>query len=125
MLTQRGRFEDSIIRQVAESVAYIHNFDVVNNGEFDNDYPLFLTWYDLFLEKDNVTEHIGKNIKERVKKLISDQQNNLKVIDKYICFIHSDFRPANMIVDKNNKIWIVDLEFSGFGHSLADIGQFF
>lgn len=125
MLTQRGKFEDGIIMQVAESAAYIHNCEVVNNGEFDNDYPPFLTWYDLFLEKYIVTERIGNDIKERVKKLISDKQSNLHVIDKYISFIHSDFRPANMIVDKNNKIWIIDWEFSGFGHSLADIGQFF
>jgi thiamine kinase-like enzyme len=46
-------------------------------------------------------------------------------IDKYISFTHSDFRPANMLIDKSNSIWIVDWEFSGFGHSLGDIGQFF
>lgn len=125
MLAQRGKLEDNIIMQVAESASYIHNHDIVNNGEFDDDYPPFLTWYDFFLENDIVTERIGNDIKYRVKKLIADKQGDLKAIDKYISFIHSDFRPANMMIDKNNNIWIVDWEFSGFGHSLADIGQFF
>lgn len=127
ILIQRGNFQDNIIIQVAESAACIHNHDVINNGEFNtlNDYPSFLTWYDLFLEKDNTTKRIGNDIKKRVKKLISDKRSNLNTINKYISFIHSDFRPANMMIDKNKNIWIVDWEFSGFGHSLADIGQFF
>lgn len=125
MLIQGGNFEDSIIIQVAESASYIHTHDIINNGEFDNDYPPFLTWYDLFLEKEIVTERIGKEIKNRVKTLIAHKKSSLYEIDKQICFIHSDFRPANMLIDKNNRIWIVDWEFSGFGHSLADIGQFF
>lgn len=124
-LRKRSKFEDDFIAQVAESAACLHNFDAINNGEFDNDYPVFSTWYDLFLEKEIVTERIGNQIKERVKKLILDKKDDLKRIDNYISFIHSDFRPANMIIDKKNSIWIVDWEFSGFGHSLADIGQFF
>lgn len=125
MLIQRGKLEDSIIIQVAESASYIHNYDIINKGEFDNDYPPFLTWYDLFLEKEMVTGRIEKEIKERVKTLIADKKRYLYEIDKYVSFIHSDFRPANMLIDKNNSIWIVDWEFSGFGHSLGDIGQFF
>lgn len=128
MLIQRGKLEDSIIIQVAQSASYIHNYDIANitnKSVFDNDYPPFLTWYDLFLGKEIVTERIGKKIKERVKALISDKKRDLYEIDKYKSFIHSDFRPANMLIDKNNNVWIVDWEFSGLGHSLGDIGQFF
>ncbi|MBD7911588.1 phosphotransferase [Clostridium cibarium] len=125
MLIQKGKLEDRIIVEVAESASYIHNCNILNKDEFHDDYPPFLTWYDLFLEKEIVTERIGKEIKERVKTLIADKKRDLYEIDKYISFIHSDFHPANMIIDKNNRIWIVDWEFSGFGHSLGDIGQFF
>lgn len=125
ILIQNGKLEDNIIIQVAESASCIHNHDIINNGEFDSDYPPFLTWYDFFIEKEIVTERMGKEIKERVKLLIADKKKYLYEIDKYTSFIHSDFRPANMLIDKNNSIWIVDWEFSGFGHSLADIGQFF
>lgn len=122
---KRGRFEDDIIVKAAESAAYIHSCDAGDYDEFNNDYPPFLTWYDLFLDNDIVAERIGKDISKRVKKLIENKYKDLKIIDKYISFIHSDFRPANMIIDRDNKVWIVDWEFSGFGHSLADIGQFF
>lgn len=125
MLIQRCKLKDSIIIQVAENASYIHNYDVTNKGVFDNDYPPFLTWYDLFIEKEIVAERIGKEIKERVKTLIADKKRDLYEIDKYKSFTHSDFRPANMLIDKNNSVWIVDWEFSGFGHSLGDIGQFF
>lgn len=126
-ITANGTFEDNIITQAAETAAHIHNFDVINNGEFTtlDNYPPFLMWYDLFLENDAAAMRIGNDDKERIKKLISAKQDDLNVIAQYTSFIHSDFRPANMLVDKNNKIWIVDWEFSGFGHRLADIGQFF
>lgn len=125
MLIQRGKLEDSVIIQVAESASYIHNYDITNKGVFDNDYPPFVTWYDLFLEKEIVAERIGKGVKGRVKTLIADKKRDLYEIDKYISFTHSDFRPANILIDRNNSIWIVDWEFSGFGHNLGDIGQFF
>jgi thiamine kinase-like enzyme len=84
-----------------------------------------MTWYDLFLEKEIVTERIGPEIKNRIKKLIAEKQTCLQQIDQYISLVHSDFRPANMIIDRNNAVWIVDWEFAGYGHSVADIGQFF
>ncbi len=125
ILIQRGECKDSIIVQVAESAAYIHNYDIEKKGDFDNDYPPFFKWYDLFLQNEIASERIGEAIKERVRKLIAEKTECLYEIDKYISFTHSDFRPANMLMDKNNSVWIVDWEFSGFGHSLGDIGQFF
>lgn len=125
VLIQRGGCEDSIIVQVAESAAYIHNYHIEKKGDFDNGYPPFLKWYDLFLQNEIASERIGEEIKERIRKLITEKTECLYEIDKYISFTHSDFRPANMLMDKNNSIWIVDWEFSGFGHSLGDIGQFF
>lgn len=125
ILIQRGECKDSIIVQVAESAAYIHNYHIEKKGDFDNDYPPFFKWYDLFLQNEIASERIGEAIKERVRKLIAEKTECLYEIDKYISFTHSDFRPANMLIDKNNSIWIVDWEFSGFGHSLGDIGQFF
>jgi thiamine kinase-like enzyme len=125
ILIHKTKFEDAIIMQVAESAAHIHNHNIPDNRIFDNDYPPFMTWYDLFLEKEIVTERIGPEIKNRIKKLIAEKQTCLQEIDQYISLVHSDFRPANMIVDRNNAVWIVDWEFAGYGHSIADIGQFF
>ena len=125
MILNHGKVENDIIRQVAESAAYIHNSPIKNEGQFYNDYPPFLTWYDLFLKEENVLMRLGDDLIIRIKRLIENKKEELSEIDKYNSFIHSDFRPANMIVDKYNKAFIVDFEYSVFGHTLADIGQFF
>ena len=120
-----GNFEDDIIIQVAKSASYIHNCDILFDEELKVDYPPFLTWYDLFLDKEIVAERIGKDVQKRVKKMLDNKKRELNEINTYISFIHSDFRPANMLIDTCHSVWVVDWEFSGFGHSLADIGQFF
>lgn len=125
VILQEGRVNDFIIQQVAEIAAHIHNCEVLDSSVFQNDYPPFITWFESFLEKDIVTERIGSDMKERIHRLITDKQKQLYEIDKHICLIHSDFRPANMLMDTYNNVWIVDWEYSGYGHKLADIGQFF
>lgn len=127
VIIERGKLEDKFLEQVATSAACIHRHEDDSDWEFETlkSYPPFINWYDLFLEGANVAERLGHETIARVKSLVADKKSDLNEIDKYISFIHADFRPANMLVDKNNKVWIVDWEFAGFGHSLADIGQFF
>lgn len=125
LINQQGRLDDQFLIQVAESASYIHNHKVEDRDEFADNYPPFTTWYDLFLDDDLVTARLGTDMKARVKKLIEHKQDSLQVIESYVSFIHSDFRPANMVVDTQTQVWIVDWEFAGFGHSLADLGQFF
>lgn len=127
LINRTGKLEDRLLIQVAESAARIHNAAIVNNGEFGTlaDYPPFLSWYSLFLENKATSERLGDVVKERVERLIAAKASMLPVINQFISFIHSDFRPANMLVDRHNTVWIVDWELAEFGHSLADIGQFF
>ncbi len=125
MQIHNGKLEDDIITQVAKSAAYIHNSDILFDTKMNEDYPPFLTWYDSFLDKEMVMERLGQDIQKRVKTMLASKKGDLYKIDTYMSFIHSDFRPANMLIDNNHSVWIVDWEFSGFGHRLADIGQFF
>jgi aminoglycoside phosphotransferase (APT) family kinase protein len=68
---------------------------------------------------------MGPETVTRVHRLIRDSRSKLREIDRYQGFIHSDFRPANMLLDKQNRVYIVDWEFPCSGHILGDIGQFF
>lgn len=122
---QRGSMDDYAIVQAAEIAAMIHSFEPTEDDLFQNHYPPFTTWYDRFLDNEYVEKRLGGEIVEKVKQLIKDKQEYLAEIDQYQSFIHADFRPANMIVDQYDALWIVDWEFAGYGHSLADIGQFF
>jgi Predicted aminoglycoside phosphotransferase len=127
IINRTGKLEDRLLIQVAESAAYIHSADVINNGEFETlaDYPPFFGWYTLFLENKAASERLGSTVKERVERLIAAKASMLQIIDQFTSFIHSDFRPANMLVDQHNAVWVIDWELAEFGHSLADIGQFF
>lgn len=125
-------FEDNtydktdIIKQVAESSAKIHNLGLNNtHGLLELDVPPFEMWYDYFLGNSNVKARLGSDIIKRVRSLIVDSKQPLAKIDKYQSLIHSDFRPANMIIDNNKIVYFVDWESACKGHILADIGQFF
>ena len=68
---------------------------------------------------------LGENLYKRIKKLVLAKETFIEEIENFKSFIHCDFRPSNMIVDENNKVYFVDWESASWGHSLADVGQFF
>lgn len=126
LLIDNKILEDEIISQVARNAATIHNLrkeDISGLNELN--LPPFNTWYDLFLDNKSACERLGFDTVKRIKKLIADNGQAIQIIDSYNSFIHCDFRPANMLIDNNNKVFFVDWEFAIFGHTLADIGQFF
>lgn len=121
-----GRAPDTIVAQAAEYAANIHNYDSPHGVEFHNfDLPPFYSWYDLFLDNHNTASRLGPDTVIRLRKLMADKADLLPEIDALQSLTHGDYRPANMLVDKNGKLWVVDWEFAGRGHILADIGQFF
>ena len=117
---------DKIIKQVSEDIAKIHNVSKEVYSEYELfEYPALETWYDLFLSNDRAKDRLGDDIVDRVKKLISAKNQELKIIDSYKAYTHSDFRPSNMIITKEGNIFYIDWEFGNYGHVLGDIGQFF
>lgn len=118
--------DHSLLEQVARAAAMIHNTPkekTMNLAEFD--VPPFEMWYHYFLENPIVRTLLGTEIRERIKRLVLEKQELISEIDRYESFIHCDFRPANMLVDEDKQVFIVDWEAACTGHSLADIGQFF
>jgi thiamine kinase-like enzyme len=116
----------SILEQVARAAAVIHNTPrekTINLKEFK--VPPFKMWYQFFLENSIVRSQLDTNLRERIQRLVLEKQEIISEIDRYVSFIHCDFRPANMLVDENQQVFFVDWEAACTGHSLADIGQFF
>ncbi len=125
-IIESGQCDLSLLEQAAEAAAIIHNIPekkVIGFEEYD--VPPFEMWYHYFLDNTVVREKIGEDIHRKLQRLVLDKQKMIEEIDSYKSFIHCDFRPANMIVDERGKLFIVDWESAGTGHSLADIGQFF
>jgi 5-methylthioribose kinase len=58
---------------------------------------------------------IHPNLKEEIETIISD----LTTIKE--CFVHGDYSPKNMLVDKNCNVMIIDFEVSHWGNPVFDI----
>lgn len=116
----------SLLVQVAQAAALIHNTsqeDVSTLSELD--VPPYEVWYRYFLENPTVMEKMGASRLKRTHRLVSDKQGMIPAIDGMQSLIHCDYRPANMLVDRQDQVFFVDWEGACRGHSLADIGQFF
>lgn len=115
-----------ILKQVAQTAAAIHRFNGADAVDFEKlNLPPFETWYDLFLSDDNTAARLGADVVKRVQRLVEDKESKLPIIERYRGLIHCDFRPANMLINSKHELYVVDWEFAGMGHILADIGQFF
>lgn len=112
------------IIQIAETLAKIHSFKTSNQIE-KLELPPFENWYNFFLSNEKTANLLGNKRISFIKNFINNNHDLLKDIKQYTSFIHSDFRPANMIINPQADIYIVDWEYCTLGHSLADIGQFF
>lgn len=131
VITKDKGITDDIIVQAAKYLVRIHNTRSYSElGFFDDELnlsiklPPFSTWYDLFIG-ENATKRLGEDIIANIRKLLKENSNTLHEIDRYYCLGHGDYRPANMLLDKEKNLVIVDWEFSGSFHQVSDPGQFF
>ena len=116
----------SLLMQVAKAAAILHNTPRNETSSLAKlNVPPYEAWYKVFLENPTVKRKMGERLLERTHRLVSDKYIDIKAIDNYQSLIHCDFRPANMLVDEADQVWVVDWEGACWGHSLADIGQFF
>jgi thiamine kinase-like enzyme len=123
---QENGFSNDIIEQAAKNAAMIHNVGREEvEGLYEQEIPPFCVWFDYFLSKPNTMRRLGEPLTEQLRHLIYNHKEDLDEINAYQSFIHGDYRPANMIIDDRNILYVVDWEYACFGHTLADIGQFF
>lgn len=126
LIIKSNQCDPSLLEQVARAAALIHNTpneETTQLAEFD--VPPFEMWFQYFLDNPIVKTQLDTELRERIHRLVLEKQELISEIDEYQSFIHCDFRPANMLVDENKQVFIVDWEAACIGHSLADIGQFF
>ncbi len=120
----KNKIKKEHLRQISSSLAKINYLRPMISLK-KHDLPPFNTWYDLFLSNTKTKKIITFQRTNKIKKFLKDNQLLLEEITKFNGLIHSDFRPANMIVTENNQIYYVDWEYATYGHILADMGQFF
>ena len=122
----RNKITKNEVVEIAEIIAKIHSLipeDIKLIKEMD--LPPFERWFDYFLSNKKTLSILGEKRRKTISNYIRNNSELLAQISEYRSFIHSDFRPANMLINTAKVIYIVDWEYCTFGHSLADIGQFF
>lgn len=118
--------EAEYIKQVAKTAAILHNTPLGGVTDLHElDVPPFEAWYEVFLSSPNLKDRLGDELHKKLTCFIKNNASFIPEIDKYQALIHSDFRPANMLVNEKNQVYFVDWEYACTGHSLGDIGQFF
>ena len=125
-IIRENRCAPNLLQQVAEAAAIIHSIPEHDTAHLAKlDVPPYAVWYQVFLEHPTTKRKMGDQLLARTHRLVSDKAAFLSVVDSHQTLIHNDFRPANMLVDRHDRVWFVDWEGAWRGHSLADIGQFF
>lgn len=119
-----------IIRDAANILANIHKkrFSSVGflNDELEvyHKLPPLNKWYEQFIT-DKVEKRLGKDIIQKIRKVINENIEDLLSLDNDPRLVHGDFQGTNILVDHNKITGIIDWEFAMAGHPLADIGQLF
>ncbi|AOR24798.1 aminoglycoside phosphotransferase family protein [Clostridium taeniosporum] len=121
---------EKLVREVAKSLAFIHNYKFNELGDLDcnlNTKKVFsptYRWYELFIN-DNCYKRLGKDIIEKILNIAKDYKDVLVDLDKDISLVHGDFQGTNILINNDSLVGIIDWEFTMAGHAIADIGQFF
>lgn len=111
---------------IARDMAIMHNISREEIRDINIiKYPPFRKWFSLFLKDSYARSRLGNERIDKLNYLSKDYEKVINGIDSYSGYIHSDFRPGNMIVTKDKSIYYVDWEFAHYGIRLMDIGQLF
>ena len=119
----------NISYQVGVLHAKLHNVqpekDTVYSG-IKNEFPHWNTFVEQMFEgfKENVKSAIDKDLYHKSILKFEQMKNNLPEPDGP-CFIHMDFRPANIIVDEDTVTGVIDFESVRFGSSEIDFTKIY
>lgn len=108
------------MRQIAQIFKTLHHSKV----RFANEFNIFheIVKYENLLSKANGKMYDGyESVRERVMGL----ESYLNDLGVEICPTHNDLVPENFLVDENNKVWLIDWEYSGMNDPMADFAALF
>lgn len=88
------------------------------------DFFLYLKHY---LLEGQAGRHLGPALRDRLWRLVQDNQNLLSAQDGVASLVHSDFKGFNILVHQTGGHWrvsaVLDWEFAFAGSPLCDIGN--
>lgn len=127
--SKQAGYKKKVFSDIGHNLAWLHSTSYKEVGFFDDNLevaeklPELRLWYPMFLGEHSMRK-LGEELTEAVRKYIEANDKNIERIEKDITLVHNDFRPINIMVDKQDTPYFIDWEGAMAGHSLGDIGEF-
>lgn len=124
------QLEDGFVKSVARALAKIHSYKFDKVGFLDenlhviDNFPPLIEWYEILMGH-MAKKRLGKDIVNKICRLVKQNDEILLELDKDIRLVHGDFQGTNILMENRHLSGVLDWEFVMAGHPIADIGQFF
>ncbi|WP_025755233.1 phosphotransferase family protein [Mycoplasmopsis cricetuli] len=107
------QFNDSLLKKMADNLRELHDskldFPKTNHAARVKEYRKIL-------KNKNINIEVLNKYYKRINLILSHSQNNRP--------LHNDLFQTNILLDKNNKLWIVDWEYASMGDKHFDLAYF-
>lgn len=122
-LEKNGRFSEKILKNTAFLLSELHNIRDLNLKEISL-LPNLNECFKMLTENLIFINRIGIDLLNKVNQVVEKYKKEInKERDKFL--IHCDFKTSNLLVTQEEKIYITDWEYLGYGNRYFDIGLFF
>lgn len=122
-LEKNGKFSEKILRNIAFILSELHNIRDLNLKELSI-LPNLKECFKMLMENPVVIKRMGIDLMSKVNLIIEKYKEEInKKTDDFL--IHCDFKSSNLLITQDEKIYITDWEYLGYGNRYFDIGLFF
>lgn len=117
--------------ELGKTLALIHSFNFKQAGLFENGLelgqvfevrssPYFEETFRILSSGGYAKKRLGQKLSDEVLDFSLQNKTFFPNIDNNICLTHSDFKPANLLYNKNGRLFVLDWEFSHAGVGILD-----
>jgi len=129
-IKKEKRISSSIISEIAETLAIIHNKKYDRSGLLDINLEIkddikTLKEQTLFFLNSKAGDNIGEYLKTNLLDIISNNHGLYEIIDNENVLCHGDFSFKNIMIDNDSKPFFIDFEYSLAISRYFDIGKLF
>ena len=122
-LEKNNSFSEKLLKDTAFILSELHNIKILNLREI-NSIPNLKECFELLIENSILKKRMGMDSMKKLNAVITKYKEEIdKKRENFL--IHCDFKTSNLIIDKDEKIYITDWEYLGYGNRYFDIGLFF
>jgi len=129
-IRSKKRYPMELIPQIAGALATIHNKRYACRGLLDAELQVRETFPSVreqieSLLSDKAGGHLPGNLRNKLYDFIHNREDIFQVIESSYVLSHGDFSYSNIMIDCNQKVYLIDFEYSLATNRFHDIGHFF